>query len=448
MSSSWPRAIRDPIHNIIRFGNNACDRLLWKLIDTTEFQRLRRIKQVGMSELVFPGATHTRFAHSVGVMHVARRMLDSLAEKGVSVEERTRIVVLCAALLHDTGHGPFSHAFEAVTKIKHEKYTNEVISDPDTEVNRRLREHDSTLPELVAQFLDESPDSSCPPFPPFFTHLVHSQLDADRLDYLLRDSQATGTHYGRFDLDWLLDHLSADTTKGCLFLDRKCVYAAEAYLFARHHMYQSVYFHKATRAAEVMLRILFRRYQDLLKEGEDVAEQQESWVPDVPPPVLRVFRAPGRITLTDYLELDDSLLTGFFKQCAVSEDPVLRRMGSGLKKRRLLKGTDVPEDARHEIAQFSEKAKAIVRQEGFEPDYFLVSDSPSDTPYKGDDPLGDSHPVQVYVEDNAGKKHELSQLAKPAAALREKHIRLRYYFPPDCRQQIEEVADQLWGSNK
>lgn len=195
------------------------------LINTREFQRLRRIKQLGMSELVFPGANHSRLAHSIGVMHNARKFLDRLAkvcDERIPVEHRT--AVLAASLLHDVGHGPFSHTFEKITGEDHEARTLQVIRDSSTEVCKRLKKHSKQLPEVLATFFDEDmeEDRRDAVMPPHLTQVVSSQLDADRFDYLLRDSYATGTDYGNFDAGWLIEHLHLDGQKsGCFSVTRR-----------------------------------------------------------------------------------------------------------------------------------------------------------------------------------------------------------------------------------
>src|SRR5882724_568114 len=202
MAKTWPKVILDPVHNLIPFEDNQTDRLLLDLINTREFQRLRRIKQLGMSELVFPGSNHSRLAHSIGVMHVARLMVErtekALQEK---LSEDIRMSACAAALLHDVGHGPFSHAFEKVTRERHEARSIEIIRDDATEVSRVLRDADPRLPDRVALFVEPSGKEAwrAAGIPPYLRSVVSSQLDADRLDYLLRDSLATGTTYGRFD---------------------------------------------------------------------------------------------------------------------------------------------------------------------------------------------------------------------------------------------------------
>jgi len=157
---------------------------------------------------VFSGADHCRVVHAIGVMHVARRFLnrlDRVCRGGINDDQNT--VVLAAALLHDLGHGPFSHAFEKITGESHEKRTLQIITDPSTEVNATLRQYSEGLPDRLKVFFDEDPEEERQEdvgIPVYLTQIVSSQFDADRSDYLLRDSYATGTDYGRFDLDWLI----------------------------------------------------------------------------------------------------------------------------------------------------------------------------------------------------------------------------------------------------
>lgn len=140
MAGSWPKVIRDPVHELIPFEDTPCDRLLWDLINTKEFQRLRRIKQLGVCELVFPGANHTRFMHSIGVMHVARSFLARIRRVWPGLlDEDLETLVLAASLIHDVGHGPFSHSYESITGDHHETgRTIEIILDGTTEINQCL----------------------------------------------------------------------------------------------------------------------------------------------------------------------------------------------------------------------------------------------------------------------------------------------------------------------
>src|SRR5688500_14525594 len=191
------KIIRDPVHDVIAFRlEQRTDALLFRLLAAREVQRLRRIRQLGMAHLAYPGATHSRYSHSLGVMETARKILSHVeAETGVSEEQRT--VCLVAALLHDLGHGPFSHVFERVSGISHERLTQRVVQDPDSEVHRVLWQYDRVLPEKVVAFLRAEDGERT-----WLNDVIASHLDADRFDYLLRDNLMTGSRYGAYDLEW------------------------------------------------------------------------------------------------------------------------------------------------------------------------------------------------------------------------------------------------------
>ncbi len=203
--------IRDPVHGLIVFReNDPLAQLAWALLNTPEFQRLRRIKQLGFSEFVFPGATHTRLAHCIGVFETARKLVGIIGrEQGCIEQERADVAVL-AALLHDVGHGPFSHTFEQVQRSRglrkrHEEWTAEMICDPNGNILPILESHSTGLAEAVADLLvAETPAD-------IYHAIVSSSFDADRLDYLRRDRLMTGSGAGAIDFDWLLENLRIET---------------------------------------------------------------------------------------------------------------------------------------------------------------------------------------------------------------------------------------------
>ncbi len=355
------------MHELIPFEDDPCDRLLWDLINTREFQRLRRIKQLGVCELVFPGANHSRFAHSIGVMHIARFFLTRIRRVWPELlDEERETLVLAAALIHDVGHGPFSHSFESVTGDRHESRTLEIILDPSTEIHQCLASYSACgdLPRKVAAFFDGSKEPhrlSCGEFPSFLIQIVASQLDADRFDYLQRDSHATGADYGRFDWKWLVHHLDIDRDRGRFYLSGKALAEAERYVFARYHMYRTVYFHKTSRAAELMLRLIFKRFKQLVDLGGPGLDVQ-AIVPRAPESVLGVFSA--RPALEVYLALDDHTMTELFKACAGGGDPLLKELGEGLVNRKLYKAVDVTFAPARAAADFKVAAIDRIRAQG------------------------------------------------------------------------------------
>ncbi|HEY9232454.1 MAG TPA: HD domain-containing protein, partial [Blastocatellia bacterium] len=241
------RNYRDPLHNIISLDESlADDRLIVALIDAAEFQRLRRIKQLGIALFTYQGAEHSRFTHSIGVMHLMTRALNLLGAHH-SITEAARIVGRAGALLHDLGHGPLSHVMEKVFRFHHEDWTCRIVQDESTEVNRLLRDYDARLPEELAALYKHNYS------PAFVTQLVSSQLDCDRMDYLLRDSLMTGAKYGIYDLEWVLHALKIDEASDRVYVESKGLYAVEEYLQARYYMFRQVYFHRTLRSAEAVL---------------------------------------------------------------------------------------------------------------------------------------------------------------------------------------------------
>ena len=441
--SASDKTILDPVHKIIPFSDSNTDKLLLRLINTPEFQRLRRIRQLGMTPLVFPGANHTRFAHSIGVMNNARHFLRRL-ERLTEITEDHETIVLSAALLHDLGHGPFSHAFEKITNEDHEKRTIEIICDDSTHVHQTLKEF-GVEPDRVAMFFDEGVDDDGlekAGIPSFLSQVVSSQMDADRFDYLIRDSISTGTKYGQFDQPWILQNLLLDEDKKRFYLNQKAMLTAESYVFARYHMYRIVYFHKTTRAAEVMLRLIFKRYKQLIDDA-DTPEKRRAVVADAPKSVVRAFENKG-MSLGEYLALDEYSMNEFFKACCTSSDKVLAGLGCGLHNRYLFKAVDCTDVSSEKVAEFVGKATERVKAEGHEDGFAFECDSPSDVPYKPYDPDAEQPATQIYVDTIASGIKELGSQSEPVAQLKKQYSLIRYYFPEAVREDILKVAKETF----
>lgn len=307
--------VRDPVHGLIVFGDNGdrerdeTDRIAWELLNTREFQRLRRIRQLGFCDLVFPGATHSRFAHSVGVYHMARRLAHVIARRAPDAHDRERErVALLAALLHDVGHGPFSHTFEEAAHAlgrtkRHEEWSAEIVQE-DTEINRVLRAVDAELPRQIGALLTDEDRKD------IYGAIVSSQFDADRLDYIQRDRLMTGVESGHIALDWLFDCLEVGKVTigrddpeeaACLYLGPKGVQVAEEYLEARFRLYRMVYMHKTTRAAEKMLEALVKAVVSDSTNSRLIYSE----------PVLRYLKSENP-SLGSYLALDDAAVWAAF----------------------------------------------------------------------------------------------------------------------------------------
>jgi hypothetical protein len=246
--------LRDPVHGLVAFEGDE-EALVERLLDTPEVQRLRRIRQLGVTSLVFPGAEQTRFAHAIGAAFVMKLLLARLRGIDGVLPPDQRVTPdraresLAAALLHDLGHGPLSHLFEEAIPgaPPHETWTERIVVDPSTGVNAVLAAIDPTLPARVVDLVHGRHEL------PYLARAVSGELDVDRCDYLLRDAHATGVRYGLYDLDWLLRSLrfaSTGAAAPALAIDgAKGLRAIEAFITARLFMFQEVYLHKAARAA-------------------------------------------------------------------------------------------------------------------------------------------------------------------------------------------------------
>ncbi|MGH9908159.1 MAG: HD domain-containing protein, partial [Pyrinomonadaceae bacterium] len=213
------RIYRDPVHNIIRLRTDSDEGdLMMRLIDASEFQRLRRIKQLGVGLYTYQGAEHSRFTHSLGAFHLMTRVLDRLGEKH-AIRDSDRTAARAAALLHDVGHGSFSHVMEKVLGFHHESWTVRVVLSPDTEVGKLLGSYSQDLPKKVAAIIEGHFQ------PAALAQLVSSQLDVDRMDYLLRDSLMTGAKYGIYDLEWVINALAIDEAADRIYVEARGLYA-------------------------------------------------------------------------------------------------------------------------------------------------------------------------------------------------------------------------------
>ena len=223
-----------------------------------------------------------------------------------------------------------------------------------------------------------------------------------------------------------------------LYLSSKALLAAEAYVFARYHMYRTVYFHKTTRSAEVMLKLLFRRYGALVAEKS--FKNALKVLPDAPKEVVKAFSS--KLQLHDYLGLDDHSITQFCKACETSSDETLKGFGSGLLHRNYLKALDVTDCQPDAVLQFSMQATELLKGKGYDSEFSITSDSAGDTAYKMYNPDSEAPNTQIYIENRDGKQIEISYLSEPVDRLRKKYALTRFYFPQDVRNDIEAIANQ------
>lgn len=398
------KIIRDPVHDVIAFQTERpVDALLFRLLSAREMQRLRRVRQLGMASLAYPAAEHTRYSHSLGVMETARKMLAQLG-RTVRIEEPQTLICLAASLLHDVGHGPFSHVFERVGGIEHEKLSRRIIMDPDSDVHRILSREDPALPQAVADLLAGRAPR------PFLRDILSGELDADRLDYLLRDNLMTGSRYGDYDLQWLLHSLTVDGSSSRLAVTWKGVSAVEAYLQSRYHMYRNVYFHKVVRAAEGMVKLALQRARRLM------VQDRLSWPPREHP-VTKALTGL-RLTIDEYADLDDVSVMHCFKVWTQSDDTTLAALCRGLLDRKLYKTIDLSYLAESDAAALFVKAQAAVAQAGGDGGYDLFLDEPFDAPQEPwlTTPAG-TEPGDILVRDPSGRLTAFATLSPLAQAM-------------------------------
>jgi HD superfamily phosphohydrolase len=417
--------LRDPVHGLIAFEGEV-EAIVPRLLDTRELQRLRRIRSLGAASLAFPGAEHSRFAHAIGSAHVMKRYLQRVMQLSRDIPARDRIgederrVALAAALLHDLGHGPYSHTFEAVIPgaLAHEEWTSRILLDPDTEVNAVLRTIDPAAPAMVERLIHGQHEI------PHLARAVSGTFDVDRCDYLLRDSHMTGVRYGLLDLDWLLGSLRLDprpgTSAAALTVDgEKGLTAVEGFFLGRLYMYRQVYLHKAVRAAEAVLRALFRRLAVLGVQ------------PGTPRPLASLLRGDA-IDVHAYLDLDDPALESALRAWSDADDALLAELASRLRDRKLFKTLRLRKDVPIEHAR--ERLGNALREMGVPPDLGSI----------------DRVEIDAYIEDGtlmvrSGARLERLLDASPVlrGLSRETFVHYRAIFPPNARDRVRVALADL-----
>lgn len=404
---SEEKVFKDPVHRYIHVR----DELIWELIGTKEFQRLRRIRQLGTTFLTFHGAEHTRFNHSLGVYEIMRRMIQTLEQKE-TWDPDERLVALSAALLHDVGHGPFSHSFENVFDMDHEEWTQQILLG-DTEINQVLSSMSADFPKKVAQVIEKKYENK------LLVSLISSQIDADRMDYLLRDAFYTGVSYGHFDMERLLRVIRTDSDQAVF--KHSGMHAVEDYIMSRYQMYWQVYFHPVTRSAEVILSKILHRARDLMETGYTFR---------IDPSHFRTM-FEGETTLKDYLKLDESVVMFYFQEWEDEKDPILSDLCRRFMHRRLLKYVECTPE---KLAEHEDKIAKSFKALGVDPKWYLVHDSSSDLPYDfyrpGSDSASERVPIYLLMPD--GSKRELSRESDIVLAISgKKRTDHKFYYPGD-----------------
>ena len=357
------KIINDPVYGFISIRHA----FILELIDHPWFQRLRRIAQLGLSHLVYPGALHNRFQHAIGAMHLMQNAIDELRLKGNEITDEEEVSLLCAILLHDIGHGPFSHALEytIASEVHHERISSLMMN--------RLNEHfQGKLSMAIAIFNNEYPKK-------FLHQLVSSQLDMDRLDYLARDSFFSGVVEGQVGSERILKML--DVVDDQLVVEEKGIYSIEKFIVARRFMYWQVYLHKTVLSAEFMLVNALRRAQILARSGASLHCS----------PALHYFlynqvKQEELISkpeaLQHYASLDDFDIAAALKVWQHHEDRVLATLAEQLVNRRLFK-IEIQRTP-FEVQRVDNEVDRISAKYSFtkeEADYFVIRSSVDNRAY-------------------------------------------------------------------
>jgi len=412
--------IKDPIHNFIKFSGKR-DKIFIDLINSKEFQRLRRIMQLGVLFIVYPTAEHSRFIHSIGTFEVARKMFNHFYDSGYIKESdynQLYVPLLSAALLHDIGHGPFSHVFELLSGIAHEDITKEIIIG-NTEVNEILTSYDKSLSEeMLKIFTYKHPKA-------YINSMISSQLDADRLDYITRDSYNTGVGFGTIDVNRIINILKIkDEEFGII---EKGIGAIENYLLARHQMFWEVYYHKTGLILARMLKNLISRAIDLFTDNPSNIE-----IPDN----LSFLIDKKYFNLQSFLEIDDTDMWNWFKKLSYHKDEILSDLATRILYRKLFKAIKNPSiKDKHTI-------KKLLKENAYDLRYYYTESSPYKTIYeygKRGKQFSDKKEIYVFLKNGKTKKlSEYSQIIKDIQPSYNKS----YVFVPDNIKNLVTIQYQ------
>ena len=401
------RVIRDAIHDYIHVDHL----IIWRLINSKEMQRLRRIKQLGGTYQVFQSAEHSRFVHSLGVYQVVRRMLETECLTN-ALSDYDKLCVMCAGLLHDIGHGPFSHSFEGVFEENHEDMTVRMILE-ESEVHDILVSLYKQLPQDVASIIQHTHPNR------ILIQMVSSQLDADRMDYLLRDSYMSGTTYGHFDMSRILRTMRI--RDGKIVYKESGVQAIENYILARYHMYWQVYYHPTARSYEHLLQSIFQRVKDLYYDGYVFQTHLHYLIPML----------EHRFQVSDFVDLDEAVILYYFKEFTREKDFILSDLSSRFLNRHLFKYQQLK--SQKDLMSI----KAIAQAKGYHPDYYIVSDNQKQIPYLHYGESGELSEIEIV--DSEGCLSPLPMKSEIVSAiLNSKRFKSdqKVFFPKEIKDEL------------
>jgi uncharacterized protein len=399
----YEKVIRDNVHGDIYFH----EPIFFEILNTPEMQRLRRILQLGGTSLAYPGATHTRFSHSLGVYHVVSLFLEARAFEKISPTDQR--LVLLAGLMHDVGHGAFSHTFEKISNRIHEQYNVAIIANIHGQIAPILKKY-HVNPQDVCAVIQGTYKNKV------LNLLVSSQLDADRLDYLMRDSYHCGVDYASLDIRWIVRHVSLIDHK--IVFPKKAVPAIESYLLGRYHMYQQVYNHNSSVGFDSLFVIWYQRVFDLYQQNYQFHD----------PRIKEIFQEIFQkkiIPLEKYLQIDDYTMMDIFKIYSASNDPILRDLSQRLVNRNIFKIVSPRTISKKEIERKLVKAN-------LDKNYYLVEVVPKRSIIYQDG-IYDGKDATIWIENNDKIKPlgELSVFTQSIKKINQTNNEKIFLFPKE-----------------
>jgi HD superfamily phosphohydrolase len=436
------KLFRDPLYDYIQIDKNDEGWIL-DLINSPEFQRLRYVSQLGLSGFTYPGSIHSRFSHSLGVFHLMHVCVNHLKKDFHDhinpIDEKT---LLSVALLHDLGHSPFSHVTESIFG-NHEDRTVEIIRNPKSQINHILSSQEPTLPDQVASLIAKKPIANTR-IKLWQKSLISSQLDMDRLDYLRRDSLFSGAEYGNFDLFRIIHtmqlqnwNISSEQMELAVVWPAKSKYAIEEYIFSRFYMYQSVYFHHTTRGFECLLRTILDRARTLATDKNFTNEL-------LPPMKLLLDTSAYDI----FIQLTDYMLLAQISLWQQSDDKILQDLSRRFLQRNGISWKEV-KDSPMKISQKITRAKEMLQENGYDPDYYLIYDETETSvykPYRSASNSGEiSSVTSILLYDSGWPDTHFCEITEVPGLERLKSITqdnaycLRFYFPRELENDLKQV---------
>jgi HD superfamily phosphohydrolase len=436
------KVFRDPLYNYVSIDLSS-DEWLLKVLNSRETQRLRRIHQLGVSHYTYPGADHSRLVHSLGVLHLMQLAIEHFSRRHQETQlDIARPALLAAALVHDVGHGPFSHLFEPCLEIDHEYWSQRIITDPLSELHQKLKKCDSALPQAVADLVNPNNQDR----PAWQKYLVSSQLDMDRLDYLRRDSLFTGAGYGHFDWHRLITtmELEGDSPDEWeIVWGTKAKLAIEEYIFSRYYMYQNVYLHKTTRGFEQMLMAMWRRARELREQGTGI---------NLAPAIETLWKKGKDISCQEYLAIEEFTVLSQIESWRNHSDSGLSDLARRFLDRipfAMIEAPEVASDLDVDLTDFDEQLLRLVEKDSscrptamyclkdlvkpkYNQPYF---------PEKEQEEQSVKNAIRVRSEDDSPV--EISKILPRMRPLTESPTgRVRYYVPRELRHEARRLRNE------